>query len=106
MERADHQPVFGVGGHVVPAVAAGVVGWVGAVAVLLLRGHERPLLIELDLARLGRKKEVIVELLGVSAGPQAVADHRVLVHAEQAVGLAHADPLGDMAQDGHHLRLR
>src|SRR5579859_3323854 len=37
------------------------------------------------------------------AGKQAVADHGVLVHADQASGLANADPLGDVAQDGDDL---
>jgi hypothetical protein len=49
----------------------------------------------------GKSHEFVVELPGVLAGPQAVADDGVLVHADQASGLADADPFGDMAQDGH-----
>lgn len=54
----------------------------------------------------GKSHEFVVELLGVVAGHQGVADDRVAVHADQAAGLADADPLGDVAQDGHDLVLR
>src|SRR5262249_50767492 len=37
---------------------------------------------------------------------QPVADDGVLVHADQAAGLADADALGDVLQDGHDLVLR
>src|SRR5262249_12299957 len=42
--------------HVVPVVAATVIGRVVAIAVLFLLADERPLLVELHLARLGGKK--------------------------------------------------
>jgi hypothetical protein len=46
-----------------------------------------------------------VELVGVVASQEGVADDGVLVHADQAAGFADADPLGDVAQDGHDLVL-
>jgi hypothetical protein len=39
------------------------------------------------------------------AGQAAVPGHSIAVHAYQALGLAHATPLGDMVQDRHHGRL-
>jgi hypothetical protein len=54
----------------------------------------------------GKSHEFVVELLGVLAGQQAVADDRVPVHPDQAAGLADADPLGDVLQDGHDLVFR
>jgi hypothetical protein len=41
-----------------------------------------------------------VECLGVVAGPQGVADHGVLADADQAAGLADADALLEVGQDG------
>jgi hypothetical protein len=37
------------------------------------------------------------------AGPEAVAHHRVLTDADQAAGLADADPFGDVSQDVDNL---
>jgi len=47
-----------------------------------------------------------VELLGVFAGPTAVAQDRVLVDAHQPAGLANADALGDVLEQGHRLVFR
>ena len=52
---ADHQPALGIDRDVVPGVSLAVIGRLGLVAILLLLGHERPLLIELGLAREGGK---------------------------------------------------
>ena len=41
----------------------------------------------------------------MAAGLHAVADHGVLAHADQAAGLADADPLGDVLQQGDDLVL-
>jgi ribosomal protein L13E len=46
-----------------------------------------------------------VELLGVLARQEAVADHRILAHAHEAAGLANPTALGDVRQDRHHLLL-
>jgi hypothetical protein len=53
----------------------------------------------------GKSHELVVELLGVVAGQAAVADDGVFTHPDQAGGLADADPLGDVLQDGHDLVL-
>jgi hypothetical protein len=54
----------------------------------------------------GKSHEFVVELLGVLASQQAIADDRVSVHPDQAAGLADAHALGDVLQDGHDLGLR
>jgi len=46
-----------------------------------------------------------VELLGVLAGPETVADHGVFTDADQTAGLADTDSFGDMMQDFNHLML-
>src|SRR6476469_518347 len=38
----------------------------------------------------GKSHELVVDLARVAPGPQAVADHRVLVDADEAAGLADA----------------
>ena len=48
-DRQD-QLVLGVVGDVVPPVPLVIIDRVGGIAILLLLGHERPLLVELDLA--------------------------------------------------------
>src|SRR5207237_6416723 len=48
----------------------------------------------------GKGHELVVALLGVVAGPQGVADDGVLAHADEAAGLADADPLLEVGQDG------
>jgi hypothetical protein len=53
----------------------------------------------------GKSHEFVVEVLGVVPGQEAVAEDGVLVHADQAAGLADAYPLGDVAPDGHDLVL-
>jgi hypothetical protein len=53
----------------------------------------------------GKGHEFVVELLGVVAGQQAVANDGVPVHADQAAGFADAHPLGEVVQDGHDLVL-
>lgn len=54
-DRQD-QPVLGVDGDVVPVITALRVVGIAGVAVRLLLGDERPLLVELDLAGLGGKR--------------------------------------------------
>src|SRR5207248_1317144 len=44
----------------------------------------------------GKSHQLVVELLGVTTGPQAVADHRVLIDADQAAGLAGAAAIGQV----------
>ena len=46
-----------------------------------------------------------MELRGVFAGPQAVADDGVLIDADEAAGLADAAALGEVVQDGDGLVL-
>src|SRR5262249_57715475 len=53
----------------------------------------------------GKSHQLVVELAGVLTRQEAVADHRVLFHADEPSGLADADPLGDVLQDGDHLFL-
>jgi hypothetical protein len=53
----EHQPVLSIDRHVIPPIPSVVVGRVGGVTVGLLLEDERPLLVELDLAGLGGKKE-------------------------------------------------
>ena len=53
---AEHQPVLGVVGDVVPPVPMVRIGGVVRVAMLLLLEDERPLLVELDLLSPGGKK--------------------------------------------------
>src|SRR5690349_11906012 len=48
----------------------------------------------------GKSHEFIVQLLGVVAGPQGVADDGVLADADEAAGLADADALLEVGQDG------
>ena len=55
-DQTHHQPTFRIQGHVVPAVAAAIIRRVIRPAVLLLFGHERPLLVELHLAGVRGKK--------------------------------------------------
>jgi len=103
-QGADYQPVLGVQGDVVPAVAA-------AVVVGVIRSQCFSFLVTNDhfssnwtsCVAGGKSHELVVELLGVRAGQQAVADDGVLVHADQARGLADADAFGDVAQDGDDL---
>jgi hypothetical protein len=52
------------------------------------------------LVRGGKSHEVVVELLGVVAGQGAEAGDGVAVDADQPAGLADADALGDVGQDG------
>src|SRR5689334_6369573 len=47
----------------------------------------------------GKSHEFVVELLGVVAGPQGVADDGVLADADQPAGLADADALLEVGQD-------
>jgi hypothetical protein len=53
----------------------------------------------------GKSHEVVVEPLGVFAGPKAITHHGVLADAHQAAGLTDADPFGHVLQDGHDLVL-
>jgi hypothetical protein len=53
----------------------------------------------------GKGHEAVVEVLGVFAGPQAVADDGVLIDADEAAGLADAAALGEVVQDGDGLVL-
>src|SRR4029077_9452069 len=55
-DGADDQAMFRVQGQVVPAIPAQVIGGGGGGAVLLPFADERPLLVELDLARVGGKR--------------------------------------------------
>jgi len=92
--------VLGVQGDVVPAVAAAVV--VGSsrsqcFSFLVTNDHFSSNWTSCVAG--GKSHELVVELLGVRAGQQAVADDGVLVHADQARGLADADAFGDVAQD-------
>ena len=48
-DDAQDQAVLGVEGYVLPALPLVLIRWIGALAVFLLLGDERPLLIELDL---------------------------------------------------------
>ena len=52
---ADHQPTLDINRDMVPGVPLTVVGRVGLIAILLLLGDERPLLIKLRLASEGGK---------------------------------------------------
>jgi hypothetical protein len=47
----------------------------------------------------GKSHELVVELAGVAAGQEAVADHGVLIDLDEAAGLADAAALGEMFQD-------
>jgi hypothetical protein len=47
-----------------------------------------------------------VEILGMLARERGIANHRVLVHFQQAAGLAHPAALGEMRQQVDDLRLR
>jgi len=51
----------------------------------------------------GKSHEFVVQLLGVVAGPQAVAGHGVFTDPQQAAGLADAAALGEVVQQGHGL---
>ena len=48
----------------------------------------------------GKGHEFLVQLLGVFAGPLAVADDGVIIDADQAPGLADATALDEVVQDG------
>src|SRR5205085_4783806 len=48
----------------------------------------------------GTSHELVVELLGVVAGAEGVADDGVLADADEAAGLADADALLEVGQDG------
>jgi len=52
----------------------------------------------------GKGHEFVVELLGMVPGPLAVADHGVLIDADQPPGLAHATALDEVVQDGLDFR--
>jgi hypothetical protein len=54
----------------------------------------------------GKGHEFVVELGGVLAGQQAVADDGVGTDPGEAAGLADAAALGDVLEDGHDLVLR
>src|SRR5262249_35666001 len=51
----------------------------------------------------GKGHESVVGLLGGPAGQQAVAHARILVHPDQAAGLAGAAAVGEVPQHGHGL---
>jgi len=46
----------------------------------------------------GKSHQLVVELVGVAAGPQPVADRRVLIDADQPAGLAGAAAVGQVPQ--------
>ena len=99
--------MLGVEGDVVPLVPLVVIGRVGGVAVLLLLGDERPLLIELDLAGPGGKgHQLVVGVLGVLAGEQGQPGDGVPVDPDQPAGLADAAALGEVLQDREGLLVR
>jgi hypothetical protein len=47
----------------------------------------------------GKAQQLVVELLGVVAGPQGVADDGVLIDADEAAGLADAAALLEVGED-------
>jgi hypothetical protein len=51
----------------------------------------------------GKAHQLVVELLGVAAGLEGEADDGVLADPDQAGGLADADALGEVGQDGEGL---
>ena len=84
----------------VPAVPSGPVPGVVLVAVLLLLGDERPLLVPLDLAGLGRAgRQIVVRGAGVLAGGAAVAADGIGMDLDQACRLEDATTLGDVFED-------
>src|SRR5262245_39261756 len=54
----------------------------------------------------GKGDEFVVQPPGVAAGLEAEAEDRVLVHADQAAGLADAAAVGQVPQHGHGLLRR
>jgi hypothetical protein len=46
-----------------------------------------------------------VQLLGVLASQQTVADDRVFIDPHESAGFANADPLGNVLEDGDHFVL-
>jgi hypothetical protein len=47
----------------------------------------------------GKSHEFVVELLGMLAGSEAIANHGVFADADQTAGLANAHTFGDVLQD-------
>ncbi len=90
----------------VPAVAAEMIRRVVRVAVLLLLGHERPLLIHLELASRGRLgHQLVVSGPGMLAGESAIAADGVGMDVDQAGRLADAAALVDVSEDREGLVL-
>jgi hypothetical protein len=91
---------------VVPAVPAELVRGVILIAVLLLLGNERSLLVHLDLAGLGRMgHQLIVRGAGMFAGDSAVAADGIGMDLDQASGFADATALVDVLEDRDDLIL-
>ena len=84
----------------VPAVPAEPVLGVVLVAVLLLLGDERPLLVPRELAGLGRVgHQLVVRGAGMFTGGAAVAADGIGVDLDQARRLEDATALGDVLED-------
>ena len=84
----------------VPAVTPELVLGVILVAVLLLLGDERPLLVPLEFAGLGRAgDQIVVRGAGMLAGGAAVAADGIGMDLDQARRLEDATTLGDVFED-------
>ena len=95
--------MLGVEGHEIPVIAALGVVRVVRVAVLLLLAHERPLLIELDLAgRRGKKPRTRHERRGSDRRPSGPGGRRCRDGPDQACGGADATSFLEMAEDRHN----
>jgi hypothetical protein len=93
--------------HVVPAVPSELVLGVVLIAVLLLLGNERPLLIHLKFAGLRRVgHQFVVRVAGMGAGGAAVVADGIGMDLDQACRLEDAAALVDVFEDRENLVLR